>query len=224
MSFTARASDGVSIDALSPTPTLKQTKYNDGRVPSLDSLETEIKLRISDLAAARAQVESAGFRVCSPRAFERNVVFDTPELALKSRSELIRIRQVDGKTTLTFKGPRQPGKHKVREELESSLSDAGAVERIFERMGLRPVFRYEKYRTEYCRDSDPGLVMLDETPIGNYLELEGPAEWIDATARELGFSESEYLLASYASLYLEYCRQRGIEPADMAFPNLERRP
>jgi adenylate cyclase class 2 len=205
-------------------PAPQRTKYNGGRMASLDSVETEIKLRVCDAAAARAQIESAGFRVRAPRAFERNVVFDTPEFALKGRRELIRIRQVDGKITLTFKGPRQPGKHKVREELESSLSDASAVERIFERVGLRPVFRYEKYRTEYCRNSDPGVVMLDETPIGNYLELEGPSEWIDATARELGFSESEYLLASYASLYLEYCRQRNIEPADMAFPNLERTP
>jgi adenylate cyclase class 2 len=184
---------------------------------SPDSVETEIKLRIADADAARRRIEGAGFRVRAPRAFERNVVFDTPELALRRRRELIRIREVGGKATLTFKGPRQPGKHKVREELESTLSDAGAVERIFERVGLRPVFRYEKYRTEYSRNSDGGVIMLDETPIGNYLELEGPAEWIDATARELGFTESEYLLASYGTLYLEYCRRRNIEPTHMTF-------
>ncbi len=97
------------------------------------------------------------------------------------------------------------------------MSDAAAVARIFERVGLQPIFRYEKYRTEYSRNSDPGVIMLDETPIGNYLELEGPANWIDTTARELGFSESEYVLASYGTLYLEYCRERNIEPADMAF-------
>jgi adenylate cyclase class 2 len=184
---------------------------------SPDSVETEVKLRIAGADAIRARIGAAGFRVRAPRALERNVVFDTPELALRRRRELIRIREVNGKATLTFKGPRQPGKHKVREELESALSDARAVERIFERAGLRPVFRYEKYRTEYSRNSDPGVIMLDETPIGNYLELEGPPEWIDATARELGFTESEYILASYGALYLDYCRQQNIEPANMEF-------
>ncbi len=84
-------------------------------MPSADSVETEIKLHVADAAAARASIEGAGFRVRAPRVFERNIVFDTPELAMRRRRELVRIREVDGKATLTFKGPRQPGKHKTRE-------------------------------------------------------------------------------------------------------------
>lgn len=182
-----------------------------------DSVETEIKLRAGDLDTVRARVERAGFQVSKPRAFERNILFDTPALELRNRDELVRIRNIDDKSKLTFKGPGQAGKHKVREELESELSNGAAVETILKRLGFKPVFRYEKYRAEYSRNSDPGTITLDETPIGNFLELEGPEDWIDRTAQELGFAESDYVLGSYGSLYLEYCRAHNIEPGDMVF-------
>jgi adenylate cyclase class 2 len=186
-------------------------------VSTRDSIETEIKLRAGDLEAVRALIERAGFQVSTPRALERNTLFDTPSLDLRGRDELVRIRDLKGKSKLTFKGRGKPGRHKVREELESALSNGPAVETIFERLGFKPVFRYEKYRTEYSRNSDPGTITVDETPIGNFLELEGPEDWIDATARQLGFGESDYVLASYGALYLEYCQARHIEPADMVF-------
>src|SRR5689334_17377403 len=131
-----------------------------------DSTETEIKLHAGDVESMRALIERAGYRVHKPRAFERNIVFDTPGLDFRRRDELVRIRDMEGKSKLTFKGAGQPGKHKVREELESELSDRSALECVFERLGLKPVFRYEKYRAEYSRNSDPGTITLDETPIG----------------------------------------------------------
>jgi len=186
-------------------------------VSTRDFIETEIKLRAGDLEDVRARIDRAGFQASVPRAFERNTLFDTPAFDLRSRGELIRIRNIDGKWKLTFKGRGRTGKYKVREELESALSDGAAVETIFERLGLKPVFRYEKYRTEYSRNSDPGTITVDETPIGNFLELEGSGDWIDGAARELGYAESDYILASYGSLYLEYCRARNIQPSDMVF-------
>jgi adenylate cyclase, class 2 len=60
-------------------------------------------------------------------------------------------------------------------------------------------------------------VLVDETPIGNYLELEGPPRWIDQTARLLGFTHADYITRSYGYLYLAYCRERRIRPKDMLF-------
>jgi adenylate cyclase class 2 len=59
--------------------------------------------------------------------------------------------------------------------------------------------------------------MLDETPIGWYMELEGAPRWIDRTARELGFSEDDYITASYGALYQQWSPSRGVKPADMVF-------
>jgi len=79
------------------------------------------------------------------------------------------------------------------------------------------VFRYEKYRTEYSKRSTAGKIMLDETPIGNFLEIEGSASWIDRTSKLLGFKHSDYLKASYGSLYRAYCREQGKRVKDMLF-------
>jgi len=88
---------------------------------------------------------------------------------------------------------------------------------ILERLRYRPVFRYEKYRTEFREPRRAGTIVLDETPIGVYLELEGTPAWIDRTARRLGFAHEDYITASYGRLYVEWCRQHRCKPADMVF-------
>ena len=82
--------------------------------------------------------------------------------------------------------------------------------RILQALGLRPVFRYEKFRTTYAFPGIRGLkIELDETPVGVYLELEGPVTAIDRGARLLGYTRQEYLKETYGSLYLADCRRRG---------------
>jgi len=95
--------------------------------------------------------------------------------------------------------------------------DATALVEILAGLGYRPVFRYEKYRTVYRRIGRPGLAMLDETPIGNFLELEGSPRSIDRMAGELGYSGADYILDSYGKLYLDHCARAGVRPRDMIF-------
>jgi adenylate cyclase class 2 len=185
------------------------------------TVETEIKLRVpEDPAATRALLEDSGYRILQPRVFEANTLYDTADSALRRRGELIRIRRAGGRSVLTFKSADLPGRHKRREELETEVGDAGVIEAILVRIGLGAKFRYEKYSTEYQRESD-GIAMLDETPIGVFLELEGRPEWIDSAARELGFTESAYILSSYGALYFEHCRRTGAEPGNMVFSTAE---
>jgi adenylate cyclase class 2 len=112
-------------------------------------------------------------------------------------------------------------------ELETEILEPRALQSILEILGFRPVFRYQKYRVQYRqpgRQGGPrGEVSLDETPVGNFLELEGSRAWIDRVARRLGYSRSDYLTASYGALYLDDCRQRDIAPGDMVFPERDRR-
>lgn len=182
-----------------------------------DRTETEIKLRVSDPAAIYSRLEQAGFQVTCGRVFEANTIYDTAEGTLRRGGTLLRLREVGGRAILTFKGPSIPGKHKSREELETTVGSASTSALIFDRLGFVPGFRYEKYRTEYERPGLPGVVTVDETPIGWFLELEGAPEWIDSTAAELGFSEDNYLTLSYATLYINYCKDRQVAPTDMVF-------
>jgi adenylate cyclase class 2 len=134
------------------------------------------------------------------------------------------VREAGGVFTLTYKGPPAVGRHKSREELELELSAAAPMAAILDRLGFRPMFRYEKYRAEYRKPASAGVATVDETPVGVYLELEGSPRWIDRTARALGFSERDYITASYGRLYLEWCERHGVTPGDMLLRGASRGP
>jgi adenylate cyclase class IV len=140
---------------------------------------------------------------------------------------------------LTFKRPtaqqtaahtsRYPsfGSHKVRDEIEARVSDSGNLVKIFEGLGMRGWFRYEKYRTTYKLPATKSwardlLIEVDETPIGTFVELEGSPAAIDRAATELGYSKKDYILTNYLALYAEDCRRKGQQPQNMLFPDKNR--
>ncbi|MDQ6679083.1 MAG: class IV adenylate cyclase [Acidobacteriota bacterium] len=180
--------------------------------------ETEIKLHAGDVRAARELIEARGFALTVPRVFERNTVFDREGGDLQRRGQLLRLRTAGGRATLTFKGMASTGRHKSREERETGILDAGEMAVILERLGYRAMFIYEKYRTEFVSSGHGStLITLDETPVGNFIEIEGEASAIDEAAQLLGFREPDYLTASYVNLYAAWCRERGIPPGNMTF-------
>jgi adenylate cyclase class 2 len=179
--------------------------------------EIEIKLPVPSAAKGRHMLRAAGFQIFRRRVFEANTLFDTSDQSLRRAGSLLRVREAGPQGILTYKGPAMPGKHKDREELEVEISDARQFSELLSRVGFQPVLRYEKYRTEFRHPSQAGLAMLDETPIGVYLELEGPPAWIDRNARALGFRESDYITLSYFELYRRFCRQHDLRPGHMTF-------
>jgi adenylate cyclase class 2 len=182
-------------------------------------IEIEIKLRLPNkLGKIRRRLRAMGFRMIKRRALESNVLFDNSKRTLRKHGKLIRVRNINGRSVLTYKGPAEPGKYKKRPELEIGLPEGASMDEILTQIGYRPVFRYEKFRTEYTKRAGiTGKVLLDETPIGNFLEIEGTPRWIDSSARLLGFSPDDYITRSYGYLYLAYCREKRISPKDMLF-------
>jgi len=180
-------------------------------------LETEIKLEVDDPASTKRQLAKLGFAIVRRRVLEINTIFDTTESALLRARKLLRLRQAGSRRTLTFKGPPVASRYKSREEIESGFADDKAMRLILAGLGYKPVFRYEKYRTEFAQPGQAGAVMLDETPIGGFLELEGSPRWIERTARALGKSPAEYITASYGALYRKHCQARGVTPGNMVF-------
>src|SRR5258708_24556832 len=215
-----------------------------------------MRLRVEAAAALHKKLKRLGARPVSGgrgRAHEMNVIFDTPHGGLAKHGQLLRIRmetpevrasknkgRASRRVMLTFKRPAMPleaassmegrvaaaGRHKVREEIEVEVSDAENLTKIFEGLGMRGWFRYEKYRTTFklpaaLRWAQGLLIELDETPIGAFMELEGPAEAIDRAAKELGYSPRDYVLKNYLALYAEECRRRNEQPRDMVFAKLK---
>ena len=180
-------------------------------------IEIEIKLPVADLDRALAAIRNLGYELRHPRDHEANAVFDFRGSNLRRRGLLLRLRRFGQEALLTFKGTSLKGRHKQREEIETRVADAAAAGAILERLGLHPAFRYEKFRTEYHRPGEPGIVTVDETPIGNFIELEGPGPWIDQVAARLGYNEGDYIKLSYAALYIEYRKRTGTSNRDMLF-------
>jgi adenylate cyclase class 2 len=167
------------------------------------AVETEIKFRVADIDGLARRLQAAGFHIETPRSFESNVLYDTPDRRLRSRTEILRIRSYAGQWRLTHKrlpdsGPAEDH-HKHRIETETAVSDGDALAEVFRSLGLIPSFRYEKWRTEWT--DGQGHCVVDETPIGNYAELEGLGEWIDRSAESLGIAPSEHLTLSYGRLF-----------------------
>ncbi len=186
--------------------------------PSSLNQEREVKIAIQDADSARQSILASKFQEVTPRHLEINDVYDTADQSIRSRGELLRLRQAGSRHVLTFKGKSEASSaHKVREELEVTTSDGATTAAILNRLGFQPLFRYEKYRTEFAKSGEPGIVVLDETPIGNFLELEGDAEWIDQTALLLGYSAAHYITSSYGKLYRDLCIRMGVDPSHMIF-------
>jgi adenylate cyclase, class 2 len=187
------------------------------------SRETEIKLPVAEVGGIRRMLQALGFRVVAPRRFEINQLFDFADRRLRKSRSVLRLRFIQDECLLTFKGPPlESRRYKVRGETETRIADGNAAREILLTLGLCETFRYDKYRTTYARRRDRKrghgpVAELDETPMGAYLELEGPPCWIDAVARDLGYQRSAYITASYAALYFEKCRQEGRRPGNMVF-------
>lgn len=190
---------------------------HNSRLSLVKGLETEVKVAVQAFRPFRRLLREAGFRVKHRRVFERNTIFETEPPTLRPKGCLVRVREAGQRFTITYKGPAKVAKHKSREEIEFSVSDAEAAYTFLTRLGYQPHFVYEKYRTEYMDSDDGGIVTLDETPIGIYAELEGTEKWIDSTAKNLGFADKDYITASYGALYLQWCEREGIDPVHMTF-------
>jgi adenylate cyclase class 2 len=183
-------------------------------------LETEIKFRVNDLDGLTKRLESAGFRLETPRSFEDNILYDTPDRQMRARTEILRIRSYAGRWTLTHK--RLPGagsaaedRHKHRVETETGIAHGDALAELFLSLGLVAAFRYEKWRTEWT-DAD-GHCVIDETPIGNYAELEGSPAWIDRTALSFGVDPDDYITLSYGRLFDQWRMQHRSAAEDLTF-------
>jgi len=165
------------------------------------SEETEVKLRVASPEAARELLGRAGARLVGARHFEDNGLYDDAQASLVSRGATLRLRRTAVRATLTYKGPRRFVEGlKTREERETDVVDADETEAILRALGLAPRFRYQKYREVWALGDTE--VVVDETPIGCFLEVEGEAAKIHGVASSLGFSPRDYIAESYPRLFL----------------------
>lgn len=180
--------------------------------------EIETKFRVAERGRLEARLAALG--ACGEAAeAESNVLFDDAAQSLRAGGCALRVRTVNGRGLLTFKGPAEVAAGvKSRVERESAVADPESVAHVLEALGYRPWFRYEKRRATWTF-ADPArpVVVLDETPLGLFAEIEGADAAVRALARELGVSEADFIAESYIALWLAARAKNATLPADMVF-------
>ena len=182
--------------------------------------EIEIKFRVGDLQALARKLRDAGFRLDTQRTHEMNTLYDLPGQVLRKRKELLRLRNYGSGWKLTHKSGGKVKRHSSRLELETSVGDGRQMDAILHALGYSPSFRYEKFRAEWS--DAKGQVVVDQTPIGNFCEIEGPRRWIDATAKKLGVSAEDYITKNYATLFADWKQETGSSAEAMTFKAVKR--
>ena len=191
----------------------------------MQAAEIELKFPVSDPEAFRHKVESLGFRLETERTLEHNTLYDTPERSLRERRQIVRLRTYGHRCTVTHKRQAAESdtdsRYKTRIETESGVDDCSALAEIFMQLGYSPVFDYEKFRTEWAFGETGGHLVLDETPIGIWAELEGEPTWIDAMMERLGVVAEESTTASYGRLFLDWKERTGSPAENMTFAEIQ---
>ena len=183
-------------------------------------IEREVKLSFPDADAARSALLGAGAAAAHARRLQDDSLYDTAEETFRKKGCMVRLRTErwpDGShaTSITVKGPVQPGPMKMREEHETRVEQGDVLARGFEVLGLRPWFRYQKYREEFV--ATDLVAAIDETPVGVFVELEGADEAIRAMVAALGKSPDDFILDSYYRLFQSRREQFGLSGPHMIF-------
>jgi adenylate cyclase class 2 len=177
--------------------------------------EIEIKFQVKDVGKLNRALRESEFNLITRRTHEMNTLYDLPGGVLRNRKQLLRLRKYGTSWTLTHKSGGKTGRHSSRVELETAVSDGTKMDAILRGLGYAPSFRYEKFRAEWT--DKKGQVVVDETPIGNFCEIEGPPRWIDSTARRLGVKPENYITKNYATLFSDWKKETKSKAAEMTF-------
>ena len=132
----------------------------------MQSAEIELKFPVQEASRLEAMLPGLGFYLETPRTFEHNTLYDTPD-----------------------------------------------------QLGYQAAFVYEKFRTEwgYALARGSSHLVIDETPIGTWAELEGPTDWIDAMLIALKVEPSTRITSSYGKLFMDWKEQTGSLANDLTF-------
>jgi adenylate cyclase class 2 len=184
----------------------------------MQAAEIELKFPVADVGTIEAAARALGFELVTVRTFESNTLYDSTDRRLRGLKQILRLRQYGQVWTVTHKrqaGGEDDARYKVRIETESVVEDGEAVAEVFAQLGYTAVFRYEKFRTEWAHGA--GKLVVDETPIGVWAELEGEPTWIDAMLEGLGVSPERCLTDSYGKLFTKWKEETGSPAENLTF-------
>jgi adenylate cyclase class 2 len=182
--------------------------------------ETEAKFFVLDLDGIRMRLQALAAHLIQPRVLETNIRFDLPDNGLRSKGQVLRLRQ-DTEAKLTYKsGSTNQQGVLSRKEIEFIVEDFEKAKQFLEALGYQRLFYYEKFRTTY--EFNECHIMLDELPYGNFVEIEGGnVESIQAVADKLELTWDAAIPTSYHVLFDQICtRHPELDPEELSFSRM----
>jgi len=178
------------------------------------AVEIEAKIKVNDLSVVRARLQDVKATFVR-NALETNVFFDTEDRSLLAADEGLRLRHThaieDGKDeyVITFKGARQQGQFKNREEIELEVCAFGDAITLIERLGFSRTLTFQKKRETWKLDNCS--VELDELPrLGFFVEIEGPRDEIISRVRQtLQLGDRQLVKPSYIAMLMTHLQENG---------------
>ena len=196
--------------------------------------ETEAKFYVLNLAEIKKHLQDLGAGLIQSRVLETNLRFDLPDGSLRSEGRVLRLRR-DTEARFTYKGPSTNEQGILsRTEIEFTVGDFEKAKEFMEALGYQKLLYYDKYRTTYSLDStsllvnfrqppiglQSCLIMLDELPYGNFVEIEGESsEMIRATADQLNLNWDTAIGTSYTALFERARKTLRFVFRDLSFEN-----
>lgn len=190
--------------------------------------EIEVKFYVRDLAKVEQHLIKNNARLAQKRVLETNLRFDTADTALGRYRRVLRLRRPapgftanDPQGLLTYKGPTQSGQAiSIRQEIEVVVSDFETASHLLEALGYQMVVMYEKWRTVYLLDQVD--IDLDETPLGNFIEVEGPnTAAIQDVAQKLDLDWEARSGESYMALFNRVRLVKELTVQNLSFAELD---
>jgi adenylate cyclase, class 2 len=177
-------------------------------------VEIEAKMKVEDLGAIRTRLQERG-ALKAGEYLETNTFFDADDRSLLAADKGLRLRRArnietgEDEFTLTYKGPRQHGPLKSRDEQELRVANAEDAIAFLNKLGFTVLFAFEKKRESWALEGCK--VELDELPhLGTFVEVEGPRDDAVMKVRELlGLGSRPIVKASYTALLMTYLQERG---------------
>lgn len=169
-------------------------------------IEVEIKVKANNPESIRKRIaELNGSFIALEKQFD--IYFNHPCRDFGKTDEALRLRKVNGKVELTYKGKKIDAVTKSREELTAEADDFESVRKILMRLGFSQVREVVKEREVYSLGEY--LVMIDSVEgLGKYVEVEKksssytPGELIEFI-ESLGLNPEGVERKSYLELLLE---------------------
>jgi adenylate cyclase class 2 len=172
-------------------------------------IEVEVKVRadhekirpiLKKIGAAKSKVET-----------QSDTYFAAPHRDFAKTDEALRIRLEDGKSVLTYKGPKLDGVSKTREELETPVDEV-IFTRILHALGFSEAGKVRKNR-EFFKAGEITVSLDAVEGLGEFLEVEIMAESekdletsrhkLFNFLKQVGFEEKDSIRTSYLEMVLE---------------------